>query len=679
MSGNFGAPAALEAGLTEVGNLLATDPGMAARRAAEILVTAPGHPVATLYLGAGRRLSGDPAASLQALQPLVQSCPEWAELHYELGQAYNASGRYSDAVECLRRAVELRPALPGAWYGLASALRALGNDAGADAVCMQRISLSRQNPGLVEAESALRGGHFSRANSLLRRHLQQDPTDVLAMHLLAEVGLRLDQIEDARHLLAHCLELAPCFTDARYTLAIALDRLRRHADALAEIGKALAAEPTNPAFRNVQAVLLGRIGEFDRANEVYAGFLDEYPDQPRTWMSYGHSLTAAGRQVEAIAAYRKSIQLDPELGEAWWSLANLKTFRFTAEDVAQVRRHLARAGLREEDRLHFEFALGKALEDAGDHEASFAHYTEGNRLRRRTVPYDPEAVTSLLQRSMKLFTPEFFGGRAGSGDPAADPIFIVGLPRAGSTLIEQILASHSAVEGTAELPDLIAVVRDLSEESRRQDGADYPEVLAGLDADAFRALGHRYLESTRIQRRVGAPRFIDKMPNNFAHVGLIHLMLPNAHIIDARRHPLACCLSNFKQLFARGQQFTYRLEDLGHYYREYVELMAHFDHVLPGRIHRVFYERLVGDTEAEVRRLLDHCGLPFEETCLRFHENKRVVRTVSSEQVRQPIHAGALDSWRNFERWLGPLKTALGPALETYPAVPDPSGPALRA
>ena len=671
MSGDSRAPDALEAGLAEVGPLLATDPGLAARRAAEILAAAPGHPLATLYLGAGRRLSGDAVGSLRALQPLVESYPDWADLHYELGQAYAAAGRYQDAAGCLRRAMQLQPALPGAWHGLASALRALGDDAGADAVCMQRIALARRHPALVEAEAALRGGDLSRANNLLRRHLQQDPTDVLAIQMLAEVGLRLDQNDDACHLLARGLELAPCFAAARYTYAIALDRLRRHTDALAEIDKALAVEPRNPAFRNVQAVLLGRIGEFDRANEVYAGFLEEYPDQPRTWMSYGHSLTAAGRQADAIAAYRKSNQLDPELGEAWWSLANLKTFRFTDDDTAQIRSQLARSGLREEDRFHFEFALARALEDAGDYAASFAHYAEGNRLRRRTAPYDPEAVTSLLQRSMRLFTAEFFRQRAGFGDAAPDPIFIVGLPRSGSTLVEQILASHSAIEGTAELPDVVAIVHDLAEGPGRGAGAGYPEVLAGLDADTFRTLGRRYLESTRIQRRAGVPHFIDKMPNNFAHVGLIHLMLPNARIIDTRRHPLACCLSNFKQLFARGQQFTYDLEDLGRYYREYVGLMAHFDRVLPGRVHRVFYEHLVQDTETEVRRLLAYCGLPFEDACLRFHENRRAVRTVSSEQVRQPIHAGALEGWRGFEPWLGPLKTALGPALEAYPAVPD--------
>jgi len=671
MNGTTGTPEALEASLADVGNLLATDPSLAVTRAAEILAAVPAHPVAALYLGIGRRLSGDAAGSVLALEPLVRSHPDWPAPHYELGEAYRAAGRNEDAVGRLRRAVELKPDMPGAWHGLASALRALGDEAGADAVCARRISLSTRHPRLVEAESALRGNRFQVADGLLRRHLQEDPTDVLAIRLLAELGLLLDQNADACHLLARCLELAPGFAAARYTYAIALDRLRRPADALAEIGKALETDPGNPAFRNLRAVLLGRIGEFDLANEVYAGVLGEYPEQPRTWMSYGHSLTAAGNQADAIAAYRKSIQLDPQLGEAWWSLANLKTFRFAGEDVSQIRRQLARSELRDEDRLHFEFALAKALEDAGDYAGSFNHYAEGNRLRRLTTPYDADAVTSFVRRSVSLFTPEFFARRSGSGDTAADPIFIVGLPRSGSTLIEQILASHAEVEGTMELPDVIAMVQALTEESSRRGGPDYPEMLAGLDAGTFRQLGRRYLDTTRVQRRAGTPRFIDKMPNNWGHVGLIHLMLPNARIIDARRHPLDCCVSNFKQLFARGQQFTYRLEDIGRYYRDYVELMTHFDRVLPGRVYRVFYERLVGDTEAEVRRLLEHCGLPFDESCLRFHENRRAVRTVSSEQVRQPIHTSAIGGWRHFEPWLGPLKGALGPVLDAYPGVPD--------
>jgi tetratricopeptide (TPR) repeat protein len=439
---------------------------------------------------------------------------------------------------------------------------------------------------------------------------------------------------------------------------------------LREIERALASEPGNPGFRNMQAVLLGRVGELDRANEAYASLLADYPQQPRTWLSHGHLLIAAGRQDEGIAAYRKSIALSPDLGEAWWSLANLKTIRFTPEEIGAMRRALERRDLPDDDRLHFEFALGRALEVAGDAAGSFPHFESANRLHRAKARYDAAEVTSHVRRSKSLLTSRFFADRAGSGSPARDPIFIVGLPRAGSTLLEQILSSHSAVEGTTELPDVIAIVRDLAARGGATAGPGYPEVLADLAPEEFRALGERYLASTRMQRKTPAPMFIDKMPNNFAHVGLMHLMLPNSRIVDVRRHPLACCFSNFTQHFARGQHFTYDLEDLGRYYRDYVELMAHFDAVLPGRVHRVHYERLIEHTEDEVRRLLDYCGLPFEEACLRFHATDRAIRTASSEQVRQPIYANAIEHWRQFDAWLEPLKRALGPVLEAYPDVP---------
>jgi tetratricopeptide (TPR) repeat protein len=674
MSGAPDPVGTLEVALAHAESLLATDPTRAAEQAAEILAAVPGHPLATFFLGIAKRFTGDLAGSLEALEPLVRSQPGWAAAHYELGQSLAAAGRHANAVAALRRAVELQPALPGAWYSLSCSLRALGDDAGADAVCTQRIQLSTRDPRLLEAGAALAENRIPQAEALLRRQLQEDPTDVAAIRMLAEVALRLGENVDAGNLLARCLELAPNFTVARYNHAIALHRQTRHAEALDEINLALAVEPQNPGFRNMQAVLLGRIGEFERAIEVYASVLAEYPQQPKTWMSYGHTLKAAGRQADSIDAYRKSIELRPELGEAWWSLANLKTFAFSADEIDVMRRQLDRADLPEEDRLHFEFTLGRALEDAGDYAGSFSHYAEGNRLRCVNVRYDASEVTSHVRRSKALLTPEFFADRSGCGSPAPDPIFIVGLPRSGSTLLEQILSSHSSVEGTMELPDVISIVRDLTERGTQAGGQKYPEILAGLERGEFRALGERYLASTRIQRKTGRPMFIDKMPNNFAHVGLIHLMLPNARIVDARRHPLGCCFSNFKQHFARGQRFTYGLDDLGRYYHDYVELMAHFDTVLPGRIHRVIYERLVEDTEAEIRRLLDYCGLPFEDACLRFHENERPVRTASSEQVRQPIFREGVDHWRHFEPWLGPLKAALGPVLDTYPRPPAEFG-----
>jgi len=398
--------------------------------------------------------------------------------------------------------------------------------------------------------------------------------------------------------------------------------------------------------------------------------LKDYPQQPKIWMSYGHSLKTQGRLPESIAAYRRAIALEPTLGEIYWSLANLKTFRFEHEDMTAMRAALASSTLSDDDRLHFEFALGKALEDAGEYQQSFGHYSQGNAIRKKLLPYSLDDNSKFVRRSKAVFTPDFFASRRQSGCAAPDPIFIVGLPRAGSTLIEQILASHSQVEGTMELPDIPRIAAEIFRSEASTNTQGFAEAVAAFAPQELRALGERYLADTRPQRKTAKPFFIDKMPNNFLFAGLIHLMLPNARIIDARRHPLGCCFSGFKQHFARGQSFTYGLEDIGRYYRDYAELMAHYDAVLPGRVHRVFYEAMVEDTEGEVRRLLEYCGLPFEPGCLKFYENDRAVRTASSEQVRRPMFREGMDHWRHFEPWLGPLKGALGDVLERYPAVP---------
>jgi tetratricopeptide (TPR) repeat protein len=526
------------------------------------------------------------------------------------------------------------------------------------------------DPRLMAAAAALVDNDIPRAESLLRQHLRGAPTDVAAIRMLAEVAARLGRQEDAEHLLERCLELAPGFDAARQNYAFVLHRGNKPAQALAQLERLLRKDPGNPAYRNLKAVVLCRTGDYATAIALYEGILAEYPGQPRLWLSHGHALKTAGETTRAIAAYRQATTLEPGFGDAWWSLANLKTFRFAPDDVATMQAQLQRDDLGAEDRLHLEFALAKALEDDGGYADAFAHYREGNRLRRAQVPYDADATSARLQRAIDIYTGGFFASRRGGGSQAADPIFIVGLPRAGSTLVEQILSSHSQVEGTMELPEIISTARMLRQQGDGDGAVPYHEVLTTLDPAQLRELGERYLENTRIHRKTDAPRFIDKMPNNFAHIGLIQLALPNARIIDARRHPLACCFSAFRQQFARGQDFSYDLDDLGRYYRDYVGLMAHFDAVLPGRIHRVFYERMVDDTETEVRRLLDYCGLPFESGCLRFFENDRPVRTASSEQVRRPIYREGIDHWRHFEPWLGPLAAALGPVLDEYPAMP---------
>jgi tetratricopeptide (TPR) repeat protein len=522
----------------------------------------------------------------------------------------------------------------------------------------------------MAAAAALCENRIPEAEALLRRHLKEYPTDVAAMRMLAEVAARLGRYRDAESLLERCLELAPSFTNARHNYAVALFRQSKHAAARAQVEQLFAREPRSPNYRALKAAILAGVGEYHEAIALYHEIVAEYPHQPRIWMSCGHALRTSGDALAGIAAYRRAIELEPSLGEAYWSLANLKTFRFAAADFAAMRAQLGRPELREDDRLHFHFALGKALEDQQEFASSFEHYQAGNAVRRGQIHYDGDENRAFVRRARAVFTTEFFAARTGSGCTAPDPIFIVGLPRAGSTLIEQILASHSQVEGTMELPDLQIIARTLPGAppgpTRR-----YPESLAELDAATLRALGENYLERTRIHRKRGTPFFIDKMPNNCAHVGLIQLILPRAKIIDARRHPLGCCLSAFKQHFARGQSFSYGLTDVGAYYRDYVELMAHFDTILPGRVYRVFHEDLIEDTETQIRRLLEYCGLAFEPACLRFHENERAVRTASSEQVRTPIFRDGVDQWRHYEPWLEPVKTALGAVLTAYPATPD--------
>ena len=535
---------------------------------------------------------------------------------------------------------------------------------------MKPFQASVDNPRLRQAAIAMNRNDIPQAEQLLKAHLHDSPTDVPAMRMLAEVAMRIGRDEDARSLLERALELAPGFRPARYQLAVVLHRRNEPSQALAEIERLLAAEPRNPSYRNLAAVILSRIGEYERSSRMYAELLEEHPGNAKVWLSWGHVLKTEGRQEECIAAYRNALERDPAFGEAYWSLANLKTFRFTGTDLGAMRKKLDDPAVDEINRIHLHFALGKAHEDAGEYSASFEHYAKGNAVYRTRNPYDADQNSARVKHLKSVFTAEFFAARAGSGDTTGSPIFIVGMPRAGSTLLEQILSSHSAVEGTTELPEMITMARELRAAAESDDIGSYADVLATMSPDALRELGRRYLERTRVHRKTDRPHFIDKMPNNFLHVAMIRLALPNAQIIDARRHPMACCFSNFKQHYARGQRFSYDLTDAGRFYADYVDLLAHFDAVLPGRIHRVFYERLVEDTEAEVRRLLDHCALPFEPECLRFFENERPVRTASSEQVRQPIYREGLEQWRQFKPWLGPLEAALGPVLDAYPEVP---------
>jgi tetratricopeptide (TPR) repeat protein len=648
--------------------LLASRPDLAAEQAREILATVGAHPPTELLLAQAEAMSGASGAALARLQALAARHPGWGAPLLELGLIQARLGDGTAAIAALRAAVARTPALPQAWLALGDHLAATGDQAGADAAHAEHVRHAIGDPRLMKAASALAENRIPEAERLLREHLRAAPTDIVAIRMMGELAARIGRLDDAERLLRRAIELAPAFHAARQNLATVLHRLNRPEQALEQLERLLADDPRHPSARNLKAVVLSRLGDCAPAIAIYDELLREYPGHGRIWLSLGHALKTQGDRERAIDAYRRSIALEPGFGEAWWSLANLKTFRFSVADIDAMRTQLQRQELEPEQRAQFEFALGKAMEDAGEHASSFTHYERGNALRRQQMPYRPGDATARVQRSLDLFTADFLRSRAGQGNDAADPIFVIGLPRAGSTLVEQILSSHPLIEGTMELPEIIGITNELRRAAA--DGGAYHDVLASLDGDRLRECGQRYLDRTRVHRKLGRPFFIDKMPNNFLHVGLIHLILPNARIVDVRRHPLACCFSGFKQYFARGQAFSYGLDDIGRYYRDYVALMAHFDDVLPGRVHRVIYERLVEDTEQEVRRLLAYCGLPFDEQCLRFFENDRPVRTASSEQVRQPIYKDGVDHWRNFEPWLGPLKAALGDVLDHYPETP---------
>ena len=523
------------------------------------------------------------------------------------------------------------------------------------------LSPTRHPDRLLEAGAALADNRLDVAERLLRDHLKDDPFEVRAIRMMAELAARLGRMKDAETLLRRALEIDPGFTAARANLALILNRTGRYAEALGELDLIFEQEPNNPGHMNLKAAILGRLGRFDEAIALYRDVLALAPRQPKLQLSLGTMLKTIGRLDEAIAAYRAAIALQPTLGEVWWSLANLKTVRFDDADVAAMRAALADPAIGPEDRLHLDFALGKAMHDARDYRAAFAHYRAGNALRLETQPYRAAEVTRLVDRTIAAtIDPALFAPGQGGSD-APDPIFILGMPRAGSTLVEQILSSHPMVEGTGELPDLPAIARTFE---------PYPASLGSLTPDQRRAAGDDYLRRAATQRQTDRPRFIDKLPNNWQFVPFILQALPNATIIDIRRHPVACCMANYRQHFARGQNFAYGLADLGHYYTDYVRLMDHVDAVAPGRVHRLIYERLVDDTEAEVRALLAACNLPFDPTCLAFHQTERAIRTPSSEQVRQPIYRDALDEWRHYEPWIGELITLLEPLMTVSVASP---------
>jgi tetratricopeptide (TPR) repeat protein len=659
-------PAKWAASLQRASELLATDPAQSRRLAQDLLDQAPGDPRAALIVAAAQRRLGEAAKAHALLAPLAAKFPRAALTHYELGLTLGALGQNAQATEALRHAVALNPDLADGWRALGEQLFRSGDESGAQAAFARHERASISNPALFEAADALLEGRLAQAENAIRTRLANTPADPESLRLLAFTVARSGRDVEAESLFDLYLRHRPDDDGARFGFAEVLFRCTKGALARAQIEPLFDRAPNHPAHRNLLAACLAQIGEWDRALALYEALLAEYGQQPRIWLNYGHALRTLGRAAAAADAYRRAIALRPVFGEPYWSLANLKTHPFSAADESAMTRAL-QSGPNLDDQLHLNFAMGKAMEDRGEYFDSFAHYAAGAAIRRSQVTYDADAVTRRVQTYKQVFDRHLFANAPAACDSSA-PIFVVGLPRSGSTLVEQILASHSAVEGTLELPDIGHLVEELTRKASGRAGALYPQMLEQMSSTDLQMLGEAYLERTRIHRKRGTPRFIDKMPNNFTHVGFIHLILPRARIIDVRRHPLGACFSAFKQHFAQGQTFSYELTELGRYYRDYVDIMRHFDAVLPGRVHRCFYEDLVVSPETEIRRLLHYCELPFEPACLKFHETERPVRTVSSEQVRRPLYRDALERWRNFEPWLGPLQSALGATLDHWRA-----------
>ena len=542
----------------------------------------------------------------------------------------------------------VNPTIAEAYLLLGDALARMGREGeAADALLTASVM---NDPLLRDASFALAENRVEAAEPLLRQHLRAKPNEAGALRMLAGIAAGSGFPADAELLLRRALKIVPRSQVMQAELAQLL--AQRQAERMA-------APPAGDA-------------EFAEALRLNEEAVRSSPDEPRGWLSYGHVLRIAGRQEDSIGAYREAVRLAPGLGEAWWALADLKTYRFSEAEIQAMREALEQQDPSDADRISLHFSLGKALEDMRRYEEAFEQYTAANRIKRSILVFSPAAVERHVRECEATFTRTFFEERRGQGSEAPDPVFIIGLPRSGSTLVEQILSCHSMVEATEELQDVLRLARMIAGgKDAGMEESPYVENVAGLNPARLRMLGDAYIASTDRQRKSRRPFFIDKMPDNWLHLGLIATILPNARIIDARRHPIACCLSNFRQQFANGRGYSYDLVETGQYYRSYVRSLGYFDRVLPNRIHRVFHEKLVDDPKAEVERLLAYLGLPFEEACLRFHESDRAVKTSSSEQVRRPVSRDGVEQWKHFEPWLGPLKQALGSVLLSYPEVPS--------
>ena len=651
--------------LGNAAELLERDPQRADQLARDVLRVIPAQQQALMLLVSAYRTLGDVSGARVALEALAQKSPQLAAIQYELGALLVANGKTDEAIRVLTKVVELEPKHPNAWGLLADALLASGDTNAAADAYIRQFESNLLDLKTLESVASLGVEHGEVAVKVLREFLMLRPTDIAALNTLGRVCMELNLLEDAERLFARIIDLAPDFSEAVQNYHAALSQQMKWETQLKDFNRLLELNPDDPDTLSGKALVLSQLGEYESSLQLCERMIREHSDVPRFWAVYGHALRTLGRQAESIAAYRKCTELDPSFGQGWWGLINLKTFRFSRSDFELMQAQLSRRDLTDEGRCYLHFALAEGLEHEARYAESFEHYRTGNALRRAQLSYSADDTSENVQRIKSLYDRDFFRDHAGMGCPSTGPIFIVGLARSGSTLIEQILARHSAVEGAGELPAFTPIaIRFMPLEMSATSPLKF-------DAAVLQAGGQEYLDRSRIFRKRNRHFFTDKSPGNFHHLGLICAMLPNAKIIDPRRDPMDCCFSNYKQLYPSGWPQSYDQTDIARYYRDYIEMMTHFDEVLPGRIHHVSYEHLVLNPEAEIRALLAYCGLEFEEACLSFYESDRPVFTASSEQVRRPLYADSIGRWRPYEKWLGPMKDALGPIFGAHQNTAD--------
>ena len=630
----------------------------------------PENPDLLYPLATCQRNLDKPETALETLQCLDKHRPNFPGTWLERGRVLKSTGNIKAAISCFETCVRLNPAYIGGWTGLVELREHIQRLNLRDEAVDQYRFMTSLDRALILILRAFYDGQTYKAERLCRAYLKTKPQSVEAMRILARIGVRYGILDDAEFILESACEFDPEHRQARLEYIDILHKRQQYAKALQNAQILLQQNPSDLLHKLACANQQMAMGQFEPAIETYDEILEQNPHSSlanaQLHLTRGHAYKTNGDIEKSIEDYRFAYQKRADFGDAYWSLANLKTYCFTIAELDRMRKLVESSAISDEDRVHVLFALGKSFEDSKQFEESFGYYERGNDLNRNRLRYDSADMTERLQLQRQVCTSDFLHARKNDGCSAPDPIFVVGLPRAGSTLLEQILASHSQVEGTLELHHIGVYAQRLDGRRRTNEPPRYPRVLKDLTPTLTRQLGERYLQETRVHR-TDKPYFIDKMPNNFRHIGLISMILPNAKIIDARRHPMGCCFSGYKQLFASGQEFTYGQKEIGTYYGDYRRLMDHWDQVLPGTVLRVCYEEVVDNLEHEVRRILEYCRLPFEESCLRFHDTKRSVRTPSAEQVRQPIYREGLDQWRNYSKWLGPMQSALGDCLTQYP------------